>query len=169
MLPQLKAAAVTAVQVRLRGHLSGITAAYNGEWLITQPRLGRARASAILGLLTALEQLQPVSVISPAERRGRPNAEKEFGFVRPDAATTVTLDQGDYRIALDLGTNTPAGDEIFLRIVSDPEVYVVQSALLKWIPATPMIGVTRHSLILGVSFLTASRSPTPARRSSSGA
>ncbi len=132
ILPQLRRQEVTNVQVRLEGQLEIRAQKRDGEWKLTQPIQYPAEAPVISNLLAVLEQLTAAVYISPREVMARPNAEEDYGF--PQAS--IILKQGDYRTQLFLGSRTAPGDQVFLQVVGDQGIYVVDAELLRHVPAT---------------------------------
>jgi hypothetical protein len=132
VLPELKADAVTSVQVRpAAGHMIQAERT-NGVWQLTEPSAYPAQKGSIEGLLTALEKLTPVTVITARELMGKTNADEEYGFATPQA--TITLQQPDFHALVQVGARTAPGDQVFVRVVSD--VYVVDAGILKYLPGS---------------------------------
>jgi hypothetical protein len=132
ILPQLRAQEVTNVQVRLEGQLEIRAQRSDGQWKLTQPIQYAAEGGLINNLLVALEQMTPSVYISPREVMAQPNAEEDYGL--PQA--TIILKQGDYRAQLFIGSRTAPGDQVFLQVVGDQGVCVVDADLLRLVPAT---------------------------------
>jgi hypothetical protein len=132
VLPNLKAASVTSVQVRPAGQWQIRAQRTNGLWQLTEPISYPAQAASVQDLLTALERLTPATYIARQELKNRPQADEEYGFGAPQA--TIILQQGDYFAHLLIGTRTAPGDQVFLQVVGDEGVHVVDAELLKYIP-----------------------------------
>jgi hypothetical protein len=132
VLPGLKAEAVTSLQVRPSAGLTIRAERTNGVWQLTEPRVHPAQNLSIENLLGALQRLTPATVITARELRDRPQAEEEFGLATPQA--TLTLQQPDYQVLVQVGAKTAPGDQVFVRVVGD--IYVVDAELLKLLPAT---------------------------------
>jgi len=130
VLPGIKAEAVTSVQVRPADGLTIQAERTNGVWQLTEPRVYPAQKASVEGLLSALERLTPASIITPSELRERPNADEEYGFDSPQA--TITLQQPDYHVLIQVGARTAPGDQVFLQVVG--VVYVVDAEILKYLP-----------------------------------
>jgi hypothetical protein len=127
MLPELRADAVTSVQVR------GIRAERtNGTWHLTQPFIYPALATNVETLLKHLENLKPAAYVSPAELRGHPDADQEYGFLSPQAS--IILQQPDYRAQLLVGSLTTPGDQVFLQVVGREGIYVTDADWIKSLP-----------------------------------
>jgi hypothetical protein len=135
ILPQINPNAVANVQIRLETQLQMRAQKTNSHWILTEPLRCQAEDEKIQGLLSALEQLTPAISITRRELMSRPNAEEEYGFGAPQA--TIILRQGDYRAQVFIGSHTPPGDQVFLQVVGDEGIYVVDAALLSFIPRKP--------------------------------
>ena len=132
ILPQLRPQDVTNVQVRLEGQLEIRAQRTGSEWKLIQPVQYPAEAPMISNLLAVLEQMTPAVYIPPREVMEHPNAEEDYGLPQ----TTIILKQGDYRAQLFLGSRTTPGDQVFLQVVGDQGIYVVDADLLRHVPAT---------------------------------
>lgn len=132
VLPDLKAAAVTSVQVRPADQQEVRAERTNGVWQLTQPLLYPAQAVSIEKLLTEIEELRPASSITARELRNRPNTDQEYGFASPMAS--ITIEQPGYTARLRVGARTSPGDQVFLQVVGVESVYIVDADFLKYIP-----------------------------------
>jgi hypothetical protein len=132
ILPNLKVDSVTTVQVRPEGQLEIRAVRSNGLWKLNEPLAYPAQASSIENLLFFLNRMTPDTYISRRELRSRPDAEEEYGFGAPQS--TVIVKQGDYRLQLFVGARTAPGNEVFLQVVGDDGVYVVDAELLNLLP-----------------------------------
>jgi Domain of unknown function (DUF4340) len=133
VLPNLKAAAVTSVQVYPAGEFEIRAERTNQMWFLTKPIEYPAQAARIEALLTTLEQLTPVAPpLTAHDLRRHPNAEVEYGLENPQA--TLVLRQDHYSRQLRFGKLTAPGDQVFMRIVGVDGIYVVDADLLKLIP-----------------------------------
>lgn len=130
VLPGLKAAAVTSVQVRPAGALEIRADRTNGVWELTRPLRYPGQAASIENLLAALEQLRAATTISAGEVRQHPNATAEYGFDTPQVS--LLLQPGDHRLLV--GARTPPGDQVYLQVVGVEGVFVVSAELLNLIP-----------------------------------
>jgi len=135
VLPDLRAAEVTAVQIRHGDQLDLIRAERtNSVWRLTKPVNHAAQGSGVESLLSALERLTPALYLSAHERRSHPHAAEEEGLAQPQAA--ISLQQGGRTYQIDIGTNTPPGDQLYVQVAGDAGVYIVDAAFLKLLPAT---------------------------------
>jgi hypothetical protein len=132
VLPNLKAAAATSVQVRPAAHLEIRADRTNGTWQLSKPLGYPAQAVSIESLLTELERLTPATYITARELRDRPTADEEYGFATPQAS--IIIEQPGYTNRLQVGAKTSPGDQVFLKVVGGEGVYVVDADLLKYIP-----------------------------------
>ena len=132
LLPGFKAADVTSVQYIPAGQLEIRADRTNRIWQLVKPITFPAQSASIDALVTVLQQLAPVQTIAGAELRQRPNADEEFGF---NNRSTLSLVSGADRRQLYLGSRTAPGDGVYVQIVGVEGVFVVDSQLLKLLPA----------------------------------
>jgi hypothetical protein len=132
VLPGFKPGEVTAVQVRPAGELEMRVERTNNTWRMVHPLAYPAQGPSIENLLQALERLVPATFITATELRDRPNADDEYGFASPQAS--IMLFRRDERRQLKIGAKTNPGDQVFLQVVGNQGVYVVDAELLKLIP-----------------------------------
>ena len=88
LLPNLRPAAVTSLQVLPAGALEISAERTNGGWVLTKPVAYPAQTAAIEALLDALQKLAPAK-ISAAELREHTNSDAEFGFENPQARFVI--------------------------------------------------------------------------------
>jgi hypothetical protein len=132
VLPEFKPGEITAIQVRSAGELEMRVERTNNTWQMVHPLAYPAQAPSIENLLTALERLVPATFIAATELRDRPNADDEYGFASPLAS--IMLYRRDERRQLKIGAKTNPGDQVFLQVVGNQGVYVVDAEFLKLIP-----------------------------------
>jgi hypothetical protein len=132
ILSHVSADLVTTVQVRVGGALQIRCERTNNAWVLAEPVSYPADNKKVDGLLAILEKLTPGVYITRSELLTRTNAEEEYGFGSPQA--TIILKQGDYRVQLFVGARTAPGDQVFLQLVGDDGIYVVDAGLLQFIP-----------------------------------
>jgi hypothetical protein len=132
VLPHLNAASLTSVQVRPAGQLEIRADRTNGGWQLTKPVAFPAQSANIEGLLEALEQLTSQTPITPQELKQRSKTDAVFGFDTPQFS--LTLQQGDARRQILIGLLTALRDQVFLRVVGDDKIYLVDANLLKLLP-----------------------------------
>ncbi len=141
VLPNLKAAAVTSLQVQngkdaLRTPHSEFLRAdrTNGIWQLTEPVVYPAQAASIDKLLTELARLEPAPYITAREMRNQPKADEAYGFSAPQAS--IVIEQPEHPTHLLIGAKTPPGDQVYLQIVGVDGAYIVDADFLKYIPRT---------------------------------
>jgi hypothetical protein len=134
VLPSLKAAAVTSVQVRPAAQLEIRAERTNGIWQLIEPLVSPAQAVSIEKLLAELEVLTPASYITARALRNRPNADEEYGLAAPQAS--ILIEQPGYATRLRVGAKTTPGDQVFLQVVGVEGVYVVDADFLNYLPRT---------------------------------
>jgi hypothetical protein len=134
LLPQLDIAAVTSVQVRPAGQQLIRADRTASGWQLTQPLSYPAEADAVVSLLTVLQQLQGRHQISAEEMRNHTKAQKEFGFDPPQF--TIQIQQGEDVTPVLLGSLTALKDQVFVQVVGQPGIYLVDATLLNYVPRT---------------------------------
>src|SRR5262249_33925634 len=107
----------------------------NGVWMLTEPLPYAAEAANVESLLTVLERLTPATYISRGELAARPKAQEEYGFSSPQSS--ITIWRRESRSILFVGAKTAPGDQVFVQVVGDEGVYVVDADFLKFIPRKP--------------------------------
>jgi len=132
VLPNLRAALATSVQVRPTANLEIRADRTNGVWQLSEPLVYPAQAVSIEKLLTELERLTPATCITARELRDRPKADEEYGFATPQAS--IIIEQPGYTARVRVGAKTSPGDQVFLQVVGGEGVYVVDADLLKYVP-----------------------------------
>ncbi len=134
ILPSVKAAAVTSIQVRPGPNQLEIRAERtNQTWQLTKPAAYPAEGQKVEDLLRALEELTPATYITEAELKKNPKADQEYGLAPPRASITLNQQDGLSAILL-VGAPTTPGDQIYLKVPGMQGVYIVDAALLKLIP-----------------------------------
>ncbi len=131
LLPNLRPAAVTSVQVFPAGALEIIAGRTNGSWFLTKPVSYPAQAAAIEALLDSLQKLAPAK-ISAAELREHKNSDAEFGFDAP--ASPVRHRRRQPELAGEVGKRTAPGDQVYLRVVGVDGAFVADAGWLKFLP-----------------------------------
>jgi len=132
ILPELRPAAITSVQVIPSGALEIRADRTNGAWRLIKPIAYPAQPAAIEALLDALQKLTPATRVSAAELRGHHDADTEFGFETP--RLSLVIEAGGQRRQLLVGNKTPPGDQVFLRVVGMDGASVADADWLKFIP-----------------------------------
>ena len=132
ILPGLRPADVTSVQIIPSGALEIRVCRTNHAWLLTKPAAYPAQSAAIEALLEALQKLTAATRLNAAELRQHHNADAEFGFEMP--RFSLVIETGDQRRQLLVGSRTPPGDQVFLRVVGVDGAFVADADWLKFIP-----------------------------------
>jgi len=132
ILPELRPANVTSIQVIPSGALEIRATRTNNAWLLTKPVVYPAQSAAIEALLDALQKLAATTRISAAELRTRGNVDTEYGLEPP--RISLAIETGGERRQLKVGNKTPPGDQFFLRVVGVDGVFVVDADWLKFVP-----------------------------------
>jgi len=132
ILPELNPATVTSIEIYPAGAPEISATRTNGGWQLVKPVLYPAQTTALEALLSALQQLVPVTRISPAEFREHQTTEAEFGFDDPQFSITVAA--GNRNWELKVGNKTAPGDQVFLRVVGIDGAFVTDADWLKCIP-----------------------------------
>lgn len=132
VLPGLRPAAITSIQVIPSNQLEIRADRTNGEWYLTEPLYFPAQSAAIEVLLDSLQKLMPAPRITAAEMRQNKNADTEYGFDNPHL--TLVIGSGDQRWQLKIGNRTPPGDQVYLRVVGVDGAFVADASWLKYIP-----------------------------------
>ena len=131
ILPELRPAAVTSVQVIPSGALEIRADRTNGAWRLIKPVAYPAQPALIESLLDALQKLTAATRISAAELRGHHDADAEFGFETP--RLSLVIEAGGQRRQLLVGNKTSPGDQVFLRVVGLDGAFVADADWLKFI------------------------------------
>jgi hypothetical protein len=135
LLPGLRAADVTGIEVIPAGALA-IDAGYtNGAWQLEKPFAYPAQATAIQNLLTVLESLSPATRLTAAEIGARKDADAEYGFDNPQFS--IVISAGDQQWQLRVGDQTAPGDQVFVRVVGTGGAYVTDVNWLQFLPRDP--------------------------------
>ena len=134
VLPSLKAAVVTSVQVRHAAQSEIRAERTNGTWQLTEPLVYPAQAVSIERLLAQLEALRPATYITARALRNRSNTDEDYGFAAPQAS--IIIEQPGYTTRLRVGVKTTPGDQVFLQVVGREGVFVVDADFLNYLPRT---------------------------------
>lgn len=107
----------------------------NDAWLYRKPFTYPAADFSVQSFLETLEQLVPATRITPREMLVRKQSAANFGFDAPPIA--LSMERAGERVDLKFGSRTPAGDQVYVQVGSDPSIFVVSSELLDKVPRTP--------------------------------
>lgn len=131
LLPGLQPAEVTTLQISPAGMLEIRADRTGNAWMLTTPLNYPAQPAAIEALLGALQKLSPER-ISAAELREHPHADTDFGFNPPRA--NLVIQSATQRWQLQVGSKTPPGDQVYLRVIGADGAFVADADWLKFIP-----------------------------------
>jgi hypothetical protein len=134
VLPTLRPSAVNAVLAQAAGQPAISVERKADGWHILQPISTPAQGAVVENLLQVLSQVTWHTHLTEADLQGHADADREFGFSPP--LYTFTFQQDGQRLKLLLGSRTPLGDEVFVRVDDRKEIYTVDIAMLKYVPPT---------------------------------
>jgi len=133
LLPGFQATHVTSLQIQPAGHPLIRLQHTNDTWHITDPIRYRARPAVIEALVENLERLAPAS-LSPQELKNLPQADQDYGFSSPQL--TLALDCVGRSTRILIGNQTAPGDQVFVQVIGDDRVFIVDAGFLRFIPRT---------------------------------
>lgn len=125
----------TTVQLRRGNEFALVLEQTNDTWRFNKPFAYPASGLAVQKFLEALERIVPATRITSREIQSRKQTMADFGF--DTAPVVIALERGAERRELRVGARTPAGDQVYVEIVGQPGVAVIDAALLDLIPRTP--------------------------------
>jgi hypothetical protein len=135
VLPGLDPSSVTNVEIQPWGqspiHAQRAPLGSNA-WQLTEPIRYRARGAQVEALLDSLAKLEWKDRISDQELRDTPDAQQQYGFVKP--RFSILLQAGGQDRRLEIGDLSPLGDEVFLNLVGSTAICLASADLLKLIP-----------------------------------
>ncbi|HEY4415188.1 MAG TPA: DUF4340 domain-containing protein [Verrucomicrobiae bacterium] len=134
LLPGLRAAEVTSVEVTPAGALAFRASRTNGVWQLEKPFRYPAQTAAIETLLTTLEKVTPALRITAAEVGAHKNSDTDFGFDNPQFRLDLTAGEQSWHLLI--GNKTAPGDQVFVRVVGTEGVFVADVNWLQFLPAT---------------------------------
>jgi hypothetical protein len=132
LLPGLRAASVTSIEIIPGGALAIDAQLTNGVWQLEKPFVYPARAAAIQDLLSGLENLAPATRLSAAEIGADKNADAEYGFDNPQYSLQISA--GEHQWQLRVGKKTAPGDQVFVRVVGADGAFVTDANWLQLLP-----------------------------------
>ncbi len=133
LLPGLRVAEVTHVQISPAGAREISVVRTNGGWQLDKPFAYPAPAAGIEALLGAMTKLVPVLRLSASDVHGK-NTDAEFGFDNPQY--TLELAAGEQAWHLRVGKLTAPGDQVYLRIVGLDGAFVTDAGWLQLLPGS---------------------------------
>ncbi|MBI5384209.1 MAG: DUF4340 domain-containing protein [Verrucomicrobia bacterium] len=132
LLPSLKTADATGVQVRRTNQFVVRAERAAASWRLTAPLVYPAAPVAVERLLLALERAVAPTHLTPRDLAGRRQKPADFGLETPQAV--VLVEQGSERHELVFGALTPPGDQVYVQEVGSPDISVVDAAVLQLLP-----------------------------------
>jgi hypothetical protein len=169
LLPGLRAASVTGIEIIPGGALAIEAQLTNGVWQLEKPFVYPARAAAIEDLLSLLENLSPATRLSAAEIGADKNADAEYGFDNPQYSLQISA--GEQQWQLRVGKKTAPGDQVFVRVVGADGAFVTDANWLQLLPPdaaawrdtsliTGLTGLDLIEITNGVKAIELQRDPT---------
>src|ERR1043166_6141477 len=147
-LPDLRAASVTAVLVRLQGQPQLHAVLTNQAWQIIEPVTDVGNGRAIQRLIEALEQVTAATQIPTFELIGHTNEESGF---EPEQIS-LSLQQGQQKLPqIRFGRKTNPGDQIFVQVAGNQTIFVVDAAVLEFIPRS--VNAWREPTVINLNTL----------------
>jgi hypothetical protein len=101
-------------------------------WRLTRPISYAARTGPIQALLDALAKVTWQDRVTSSELKNVPDAQEKFGFA--DAPMEIAA-HGARSAKILIGQTSAFGDEVFLEVVGEPDIYRVSTNFLAVIPA----------------------------------
>lgn len=132
LLPGLRAADVTAIEVIPAGALAIDAGCTNGVWQLEKPFAYPAQSAAIENLVAALENLTPATRLSAGETGAHKDADAEYGFDNPQFS--IVISAGGQQWQLRVGNKTSPGDQVFVRVVGVGGAFVTAVDWLQFLP-----------------------------------
>ncbi len=135
ILPGFDPASVNSVEIKPRGaneiH-AGRKDQANDLWQMTRPISYPAQGAKIMALLDALAGLEWQERISAGELKDQPDAQEKFGFTQPQCEVSLQGSGAPHQILI--GQSSALGDQVFLEVLGNPDIYLVSAAWLQLIP-----------------------------------
>jgi hypothetical protein len=129
-----KANEVTNIWLRLTNQLvlRVERAGPEAPWILTDPLSYPGHPHAIELLIRSLEVAVPHTEISQRELKASKRSVAEFGLDVPQA--TLTLQHNGHRTEVFYGSKTPVGDGVYVKVLNQPDIYVVSAELADRLP-----------------------------------
>lgn len=134
LFSELKPTLATTVTLRRGNEFTMSLQRTNEAWRYNRPFTFPAAYYAVQNFLETLESIVPSTRIAPREILARKQTSADFGFDSPPI--TITLERGDERLEVRFGARTPAGDQLYVQVGTDPSIFVVGADLLDRVPRT---------------------------------
>ncbi len=130
----IKAGQITNIQLRLTNQLMLTVERprLGALWNYTFPVAYPAKVHAVEWLIQSLEEAVPITQISRQELDDAKRTIAEFGLDVPQA--TLALQHGGVRTELMFGAKTPVGDGVYVQVLNQPDIYVLDVELVNRLP-----------------------------------
>lgn len=113
-------------------------------WFLKSPVRARADEGAVERMLSGLEALKRLEVVTPSQMDQRGLTLADYGLVAP--AARWTLSDGAQRLELLVGQDAPLGNHVYVKFTDDPNVIATSGALRDLVPAS--VNLLRDAHIL---------------------
>ena len=131
LLPGLRVADVTSLQISPAGAREISVDRTNGGWQMERPLAYPAQTAGVESLLEAMAKLVPALRLAGDDVLGK-NTDTEFGFNNPQF--TLDVAAGDQTWHLRIGKQTAPGDQVYVRIVGLDGAFVTDASWLQLLP-----------------------------------
>ncbi|MEJ5238179.1 MAG: DUF4340 domain-containing protein [Limisphaera sp.] len=123
---------IHALEVRWPGSTPLRVEKDKDQWWLVQPVRDSADSARIRALFQALTTEPVQTVLTTGELLQRPTVLEDFGLAEPRA--TLWLYAPDRRVQIQFGKPTAPGDQVFVQVVGQGELWVVSSEVLSHLP-----------------------------------
>lgn len=134
ILPAFDPGAVNHIEIKAYG-TNDIEVQRSGgtnDWRMTRPISYPAQAGPIMALLRGLAELEWHDRIGALELKDETNAQEKYGFNQPQFELSLQNASGPQKILI--GQSSALGDQAFMEVVGNPNIYLVGAALLQLTP-----------------------------------
>jgi hypothetical protein len=135
ILPGFDPGSVNSVEITPHGAneiIAGRMGGTHAPWQLTQPISYPAQGGPIMALLDALAKLEWQERISAGELKDQPDAQEKYGFTQPQFE--VSLQGSGVSDKILLGQSSALSDQVFLEVVGNPDIYLINTNLLPLMP-----------------------------------
>ena len=133
-LLNFRRAEVSSVQLRRTNQFILRVDRTNQTWNLTSPLFYPAQPFAIEGLLQTLETLDTHAGLSLDDLKSRGHTIADYGLDVPRA--TLSLQYAGQRTELLFGGKTPVGDQVYVQLLTAPNIYLVAAEVFDRLPRT---------------------------------
>lgn len=117
-----------------RGDMRVVCRRVEGIWKVTVPVAARAEEAEVERILSILDALPRLDVVTPAQRCRRGLTLEDYGLVRPQAR--VVLGNRLERFEMLVGRMSPLEDSLYIKLGADEDVLETSLDLLEALPAS---------------------------------